>query len=165
MMDEETSNLVDSILCGIDDESLLDRQIAGPSPLTEVVLAYRALSVPRLDLRNLDARSTGRDLKDAIKSLDPEQQVAILARYSKATKDLTTPNEYDPKVLKEKTKSLQRQIYWLGGAFVFFLFAVMIGLVLATAVHMGVLSSGQALSGMLDTAKQIVELWLDLKTG
>lgn len=159
------SGLLEALLAGISDTRVLGEHDAGPSPLDELIKAYQREAQNDDRLPAITPESTGRDLKDAVEQLKPELQVQLLARYNHATKNLSTPTEYDPKVLKEQTKALRNQIWWLAGCLVFFMISVLIGVTVATAVHMNVISEGAALKNLLETAKEIILLFLDLETG
>jgi hypothetical protein len=161
MSESDKNTIVEAILAGIDDERRLDDHPAGPSPLHDLVVAYQTLADQDDHLPAITDQSSGRELKNAIGLLAPDRQLVVLARYNHATKDLSTPTEYDPKVLKEETRSLQTQVYILGGALLFCMLSVLVGAVIATAVHMQVITAGAAIRNLMDGAKEIVVLFLD----
>jgi hypothetical protein len=165
MSQGENTNLLEAILAGISDTRALGDHTSGPSPLEELIKSYQKAAKNDDRLPAITGESNGRDLKDALSHLTPEVQCAILARYNHATKNLSTPTEYDPKVIQEQTKGLRTQVYWLGGLLVMFMVAVLIGAVIATAVHMRVITEDIAITNLIETAKELVELFLDLKTG
>lgn len=158
------SDLLETVLAGISDTLAVSEHAAGPSPFNELVRDY-AKQCERDDrLPKISGASTGRELKDAIALLDPVLQLALLNHYAHATKDLDSPSEYDPSVLNTQTKALRTQVYWIGGTLLFFMLAVLVGATVATAVHMNVISEGEAVKNLLETAKSIVEVFLDLKS-
>lgn len=165
MSHTERCGLLEAILAGISDTRALGDHDGGPSPLDELVKGYQREAKNDDRLPAITRESTGRELKDAIELVRPEVQVALLQAYNYATKNLSTPTEYDPKVLKEQTKSLRNQIWWLAGVLLFFMVSVLVGTTVATAVHMNVISEGAALKNLLETAKEIVMLLLDLEGG
>lgn len=165
MSHTERTGLLEAILAGISDTRVLSDHDSGPSPLDELVKGYRREAKHDDRLPVITRESTGRELKDAIQELSPELQVSLLQSYNHATKNLSTPTEYDPKVLKEQTKSLRNQIWWLAGVVLFFMISVLVGATVATAVHMNVISEGAALKNLLETAKEIAMLFLDLEGG
>lgn len=158
-------DLLEAVLAGISDTLSIGSHPSGPSPFNELVRAYQFQCGRDDRLTKLTNESTGRELKDAIGTLDAVTQLALLNRYAHATKDLESPTEYDPDVLNAQTKSLFTGVYWIGGALLFFMLAVLAGVVIATAVHMNVLTEGEATRNLLETAKDIVETFLDLSTG
>jgi hypothetical protein len=161
----ENKNLLEAILAGLSDTRMLGDHTGGPSPLDELIKGYHRAAKNDDRLPAISGDSTGRELKDALSLLAPEMQVELLARYNHATKNLLTPTEYDPKVISAETKGLRSQIYWLGGILLFFMLSVLIGVVLTTAVHMQVISEGSALHNLIGSAKEIIELFLDIETG
>jgi hypothetical protein len=165
MSHTERCGLLEAILAGISDTRTLGDHDGGPSPLDELVKGYRREAKIDDRLPAITSESTGRELKDAVGLLRPEVQVALLQDYNHATKNLSTPTEYDPKVLKEQTKSLRNQVWWLAGALLFFMVAVLVGATIATAVHMNVVSEGEVLKNLLETAKEIIMLFLDMEGG
>lgn len=158
-------DLLETVLAGISDTLAVSAHPAGPSPFNELVRHYQHQSERDDRLVKITGVSTGRELKDAIGQLDPGLQLIVLNHYAHATKDLDSPSEYDPSVLNTQTKNLRTQVYWIGGTLLFFMLAVLVGATAATAVHMNVISEGDALKNLLATAKDLVELFLDLKTG
>jgi hypothetical protein len=165
MSHSEEASLLEAILAGISDTRALGDHDSGPSPLDELVRAYQQEQKHDDRLPAITSDSTGRELKDAIAQLPPETQVALLARYSHATKNLSTPTEYDPKVLEKETKDLRKQVWILGGVLLFFMLSVFTGVVITTAVHLKVISAGAVLDNLLETAKDCVELFFDVKAG
>lgn len=165
MSQGENKNLLEVILAGISDTRALGDHDSGPSPLEELIKGYQSAAKHDDRLPVINDESTGREIKDGIASLSPELQVELLARYSHATKNLSTPTEYDPKVIKEQTKSLTTQVYWLAGFLLFFMLAVLVGAVIATAVHMRVIGEDTAVRNLIETAKDVVELFLNIETG
>jgi hypothetical protein len=78
-----------------------------------------------------------------------------------AEKDQDPIAEHDTKELTRETRSLQTQVYILAGVLLAFMVAVLLGAVLTTAVHMGVITAGACLHNLMDTAKEIVTLFLE----
>lgn len=159
------TNLLEAILAGISDTRMLGDHTGGPSPLDELIKAYHRASKNDDRLPVISGDSTGRELKDAISHLTPEVQVELLARYNHATKNLSTPTEYDPKVIKAETQTLSKQIYWLAGGLIFFMTSVLIGAAIATAVHMNIISEDSVVHNLIESAKDMVELFFDIKGG
>jgi hypothetical protein len=155
-------DLLEAVLAGISDTLSIGSHSSGPSPFNELVREYQFQCGRDDRLPKLTNESTGRDLKEAIGRLDAVTQLALLSRYAHATKDLESPTEYDPDVLNAQTKSLFKGVYWIGGAILFFMLAVLVGVVIVTAVHMNVISEGEAVHNLIETAKDCVELFLDL---
>lgn len=165
MSRQKHGDLLEAVLAGISDTLSVGSHPVGPSPFNELVRGYQFQCGRDDRLPKLINESTGRELKDAIGKLDTVTQLALLNRYAHATKDLESPTEYDPDVLEAQTKSLFTGVYWIGGGLLFFMLAVLIGVVIATAVHMNALTEGEATRNLLETAKDIVETFLDLSTG
>jgi hypothetical protein len=78
-----------------------------------------------------------------------------------AEKDSDKSAVHDTKELTQETRSLQTQVYILAGILLAFMVAVLLGAVLTTAVHMGVITAGACLHNLMDTAKEIVTLFLE----
>lgn len=165
MSQVERCGLLEALLAGISDTRVLGDHDSGPSPLDELIMAYQKAAKIDDRLPAITRESTGRELKDAVSLLEPEPQVILLASYNHATKNLSTPTEYDPKVLKEQTKDLRNQMWWLAGVLTFFMVSVLVGATVATAVHMNVISEGAAVRNLLETAKELAMLLLDVETG
>jgi hypothetical protein len=157
-------DLLETVLAGISDTLAVDSHPAGPSPFNELVRGYRFQCGRDDRLPVITNESTGRELKDAIGKLEPTIQLALLNQYAHATKDLDSPSEYDPDVLKAQSKGLVTGVYWMMGVSFAFMLAVLIGAVIATAVHMNVISEGDAIHNLLELAKDCVEVFLDTRT-
>ncbi len=158
-------DLLEAVLAGISDTTTVASHPAGPSPFTELVRDY-AYQCGRDDrLPKVTGESMGRELKDGIGLLETNIQLALLNRYAHATKDLDSPSEYDPVVLDAQSKGLRTLVYWIGGGLLVFMLAVLVGVVIATAVHMNVITEGDALRNLMETSKDLVELFLDVSTG
>jgi hypothetical protein len=84
-----------------------------------------------------------------------------MSEHLDADKDPSPPSELDAKELTRETRSLQTQVYVLAGILLAFMLAVLLGAVLTTAVHMGVITAGACLHDLLDMAKEIVTLFLE----
>lgn len=158
-------DLLETVLVGISDTLTLGSHTTGPSPFNELVRAYQFQCERDDRLPKLTNDSTGRELKDAVAKLDAVTQLALLNRYAHATKDLDSPTEYDPDVLKMQSKSLVTGVYWILGVILFFMLAVLVGAVIATAVHMNVITEDEAIHNLLETAKDCVEAFVDLSAG
>jgi hypothetical protein len=159
------SDLLETVLAGISDTLTVGSHPAGPSPFNELVRDYTYQCGRDDRLPKITNDSTGRELKDALARLDPVIQLSILNSYAHATKDLDSPSEYDPTVLNAQSKSLRSLVYWIGGALLFFMLAVLFGTIIATAIHMNVITEGDVLRNLMETAKDCVELFLDVSTG
>lgn len=157
-------DLLETVLAGISDTLTVGSHPVGPSPFNELVRAYQYRCGRDDRLPKITSESTGRDLKDAIGQLDAVLQLALLNHYAHATKDLDSPSEYDPEVLDTQGKSLRAAVFWIGGTLLFFMLAVLVGVVIVTAVHLNVISEGEAVHSLLETAKELVELFLDVHT-
>jgi hypothetical protein len=158
-------DLLEAVLAGISDTLTMGAHPAGPSPFNELLKAYQFQCGRDDRLPKVNNDSTGRELKDAIALLDPVMQVSLLNRYAHATKDLDSPTEYDPDVLKTQSKSLVTGVYWLVGFVLFFMLAVLVGVIIVTAVHMNVITEGEAIHNLLETAKDCVEAFINIETG
>jgi hypothetical protein len=164
MTPPQHGDLLETVLAGISDTLTVSEHTAGPSPFNELVRHYQYQTERDDRLPKITGASTGRELKDAIGSMEPNLQLIVLSHYNHAVKDLDSPSEYDPSVLNTQTKALRTQVYWIGGTLLFFMLAVLVGATVATAVHMNVISEGEAVKNLLETAKSLVEVFLDLKS-
>lgn len=149
--------LVEQILKGIGDKRLLSDHKPGPSPLDDLIQGYSKKAAHNDDLPNLAEEATGRDLKNAIKLMDPEDQVTLLYKYSQATGSLMDPSVYSehPKDAEER-----RLRHWFIKAG-FYLAAVLLLMVTGAVVVLGSLRgemSNPLASGILSTALEILKL-------
>jgi hypothetical protein len=85
---------IEDILRGISDTRLLSARRAGRSPLGDLIASYSALAEKDPSLPRLHAKSTGRDLKDALFELSSEDQIDLLYTYRQSIRSEDDPWHY-----------------------------------------------------------------------
>lgn len=154
------ASLVHAILKGIADHRPIDNHISIPSPLRDLIEQYNKVAINNDNLPNILASSTGADLKKAVGMMDPEIQVAILHKYSVATKTLDTPTVYaeDPVRVDERRFRLYVAKLLITGVIVLAL--IVIGAVIALSVKSGAIANEGLISTIMTTATEIIKVIL-----
>jgi hypothetical protein len=150
--------LVRAILKGIADDRALDGHLLVASPLRDLVEQYNKIALHNDHLPKIIALSTGLQLKEAIHQLDPEEQVALLHKYSVATKSLDTPDEYSDESLKTDIKQFRLFAAKALLVLIILITFIMIGATIAIAVKGGTLPNDGVLKTIVSTAGEIIKV-------
>ncbi|BDD79593.1 hypothetical protein [Burkholderia phage FLC9] len=160
--------LVQRVLKGISDTRAVSDHKPGRLPLDDLVDEYNEKSARVAELPTIEPTSTGKELKDAIDMMDPEDQVWLLYRYLQRCDDLPKDRETakEVKELKEEeseieTRDLQRLKIWLiKGSFIIAAAVVLIvvGATAMVAWREGHATDNPAMSVLWHTAKEILSV-------
>jgi hypothetical protein len=90
--------LVQRVLKGISDTRAVSDHKPGRLPLDDLVDEYNEKSAHVAELPTIEPTSTGKELKESIEKMDPEDQVWLLYRYLQRCDDL--PKDHAPKEVK-----------------------------------------------------------------
>ena len=179
--------IVQAILQGVSDGGLLEEHTFLPHPLRELIKQYNKIALNDDRLPAVTDRTTGVEFKEAIASLEPEQQIKLLYHYvvnvelsnagitmtpvepapapvvAVTTTSVAEPDK-SPKLLRELTQEDRKQLR-LFTAKVFVLMAVAgvvampLGGVLFMAINQGALSSTSPVwSNFFSTVVEIFRL-------
>lgn len=149
--------LVQQILKGIDDDRALDGHVATASPLRDLVEQYNKFAFHNDHLPKINALSTGSQLKIAVSKADPEFQVALLHKYSVATRTLDTPNEYSEDPAKAEIRKMRMFLFQACVVLLAVITCVMIGITITVAAKNGEVPDGGVLSTLVSTAGEILK--------
>lgn len=107
--------LVQAILSGVSNESLIDSHVVIPTPLRDLLRNYNKIAMNDARLPVVTEQTTGAELKKAIAMLEPADQVALLHTYSQATRKFDEPvTSEDHSVTEErKLRAVMRKIIFL----------------------------------------------------
>lgn len=83
--------LVTAILRGIDDDERLGSILDTAPPLRNLIQAYNKQALAGKNMSVVTTNSTGKDLKDAIEKMDPQEQMLLLKIFSSGVEDLDNP--------------------------------------------------------------------------
>jgi hypothetical protein len=157
--------LVQRVLKGISDTRAVSDHKPGRLPLDDLVDEYNEKSARVAELPTIEPSSTGKQLKDAIDMMDPEDQVWLLYRYLQRCDDLPKDRPaQEVKELKEEeseieSRDFQRLKIWLIKAAFLVSAAVVLIVVGATAMvawREGHATDNPAMSVLWHTAKEIL---------
>lgn len=150
--------LVERVLKGISDTRAVTDHKPGHTAVDTLVEAYNKKVAHVDELPNMLPTSTGRELKDAIGLMDPEDQVQLLYLYLQATGELPDPNGNED---TEDQEENHLKVWLIKG--LFFLtctvILIVIGAVAVTAVREGHATNNPALVALFHTAKEILDVW------
>lgn len=152
--------LVHSILKGIADDRALDGHFHAASPLRDFVEHYNKIALHDDNLPKITALSTGLQLKEAVSLLDAEEQVALLHKYSKATKTLDTPDEYREDPAKVEMRKMRMFMFKMCVWFLALLSVIMIGLTVFFAFKHGNMTNEGVFSTLIKTIGEILKVIL-----
>lgn len=152
--------LVHAILKGIADTRTIDAHISIPSPLRDLIEQYNKIARNDDRLPAILASSTGKELKDAVNLMDPEIQVAMLHKYSIATKTLDTPTVYAEDPIKSDERRFRLYVAKVLVTGLIVLMLVVIGAVIALSVKSGALANEGLISTIMTTATEIIKVMI-----
>lgn len=83
--------LVSKVLRGIPDNCKMSSFINMPSPISELISEYNRFSFTKDIGHVITGETTGLELKENIRKLDPEDQILLLDKYQKAIVNYDDP--------------------------------------------------------------------------
>jgi hypothetical protein len=155
--------LVQSILKGLRDERALAAHVAVASPTRDLVEQYNKIALYDDNLPKITALSTGRQLKEGIEMLDPQDQVTLLHKYSMAIKSLDTPDEYSDTMNASEKRQMRLFAFRACVIVLAMITLIMVGVTLTVAVKSNSLPNDSALKGIVSTIGEIVKFILSTK--
>jgi len=153
-------NLAHAILKGIANERSLDGHFHVASPLRDLVEQYNKLAMHDDSAVKITALSTGSQLKAAITAMDPEVQVTLLHKYSKATRNLDTPSEYREDPAKQELRQMRMFMFKACVFVIGVLFCVTVGVSMSVAAKTGTIPNQNVFSTLISTAGEILKVIL-----
>lgn len=150
--------LVKAILKGISDDRIIGNHIAIASPMRDLIEQYNKLAFNNDALPPVLSTSTGEQLKQAVAMLDPEIQVALLHKYSVATKTLDTPTLYAEDPIKADERKFRIYVAKLFVTMIAIMMFVLMGVVIALSVKDGKLANEGVIQTLMETAGEIIKL-------
>lgn len=154
--------LVHAILKGVSDSRPV-ADLSTASPLRDLVERYNRYANHDDNLPRVLSLTTGGELKTAIGMMDPEIQVALLHKYSEATKTLDEPTVYAEDPVKADERKFRLYVARLMITSFVVLMLIVIGAVIALSVKSGELANEGLISTIMETAAEIVKLILSAK--
>ena len=152
------SELSTEVMAVIPDHIKLKDCLFGPSPLLELIKGYNGFVLKHSSLKEIDPETaTGKDLKDGIMRLDPDERLFLLSKYTRDYWSLCDPWIYESP--KERDERALR--HWVISFLVASIFCVITGIfgtVIAVGFFSGAWSNNAFDSSMMETAYGIVEI-------
>lgn len=147
--------LVERVLKGISDTRAVTDHKPGHTAVDSLVEAYNKKVAHVDELPNMLPESTGRELKDAIAMMDPEDQVQLLYLYLQACGDLPDPNG---NVDTEDGEDHKLKLFVVKGLFCVAAAVILIvtGATAMVAVRDGHATNNPALVALWHTAKEVL---------
>lgn len=150
--------LVRSILKGLADDRALDGHVATASPVRDLVEQYNKIAIHDDNLPKITALSTGLQLKDSIGLLEPEDQVALLHKYTVAIKSPEKPDEYKEDASKADVRKMRMFVFKACVVLLAIFVCVMLGVTATVAVKSGTMpNDGGVLKTIVMTTGDILK--------
>lgn len=152
---------VDDMLQGLDDARVLSAMRAGPSPIQDLLNAYKQLASTNADLPQYADDWTGRDLKDALLKLPAEQQLELILTYEKSAQkagNVCQPFQYSEPPSVTDERRLKHWLIKLGAATFVFLVVLLVGVMIPVAVMTNRLEAGPVVTQLLNITFEIAKL-------
>lgn len=152
---------VDDMLQGLDDARALTAMRDGPSPIKDLLTAYKELATSNPNLPQYEEGWTGRELKDALKKLPTEQQLELMLTYEKSarkTGDVCQPFQYQEPPAVTEERRLRHWLIKLGASTGAGLLIFIIGVMIPVAIMTGKLEAGPVVNQILSLAFDISKL-------
>ncbi len=146
--------LATKVLKRISDTATIAEIVTASHPAAALVQAYREVAENEDDAPALSDEDSGLQLKQYIEALDSGYQVDLLAVYR---------NRMRPKQIMDDPEEVEKRklkTFMIKGGFIFFcsLILVVTGSVLTLGYKQGVMPDSSFLSGLIDTASEILKL-------
>jgi hypothetical protein len=148
--------LVERVLKRISDTRSVTDHKPGQLPVDALVEAYNQKAIHVDELPNIKPESTGRELKDAIELMEPEDQVEMLHVYLLHSGEVSEPKA---PVESEEVEKRHLNIWFAKGLFLLVCAVVLLicGAMIVLAVREGH-ANNAAFAGLLETAKEILDI-------
>lgn len=148
--------LVERVLKKISDTRSVSDHKPGWLPIDALVEAYNEKAARVAELPNIEPDSTGRQLKDAIELMEPEDQVIMLNLYLVQCGEVPDPVDGDG---SEVWEYRHLRIWLIKGLFILTVAVVLLicGAMIVLAVREGH-ADNAAFDGLLHTAKEILSI-------
>ena len=151
--------LVERVLKGISDSRAVSDHKPGKLPVDYLFEEYNEKAIHVAELPNLVPESTGRELKDAIALMDPEDQVRLLYMYLQRSGDLPdkiTPSEQETEEREER----HLKAWFIKGLFLLSSAVILIvtGATAMVAWREGHATDNPAMVALWHTAKEVLTI-------
>lgn len=145
--------LATKVLKSISDTATIAEIIAQSHPAADLVKAYRDVAENEDEAPALPDDATGAQLKEYIEKLDSGYQVDLLAVYR---------NRIRPKQVMEDPEVVEKRklkMFMMKGGFIFVcgLILIVTGSVLTLGYKQGVMPDSSVITGLIDTAGEILK--------
>lgn len=162
--------LVRAILKGIADDRTIDsHRLINSAPLKEFIEQYNRIAAHNDNLPVVTSLTTGEQLKAAVEKMDPDDQVALLYKYSVATQtaeSLPTPAPVtvaEDEQIKADARNVRVFMVKAMITMVAVFACIIVGATVAISVKSGVLTDTGVINTIMNTAGQIIRLIISLK--
>ena len=147
--------LVERVLKGVSDTRAVSDHKPGHLPIDDLVDEYMKIARHVDAYPNIEPESTGRQLKDGIELLDPEDQVRLLYNYLQRCGDLPDPNG---NVDTEDREERKLKFFVIAALTIVASAVILIvtGATAVVAVREGHASNNPALIALWHTAKEVL---------
>lgn len=149
--------MLEDILRGIPDDRRLAEHRDKPSPINDLLKGYNEKAERKdNELTPLEHTATGRDLKDAIGSLSPADQLLLLSKFSNSAASLDAPWDYETAAQRDERR-LKHWVIKAGVVAGLFMIVCFTGAGLVLGFQSGYLT-GPVFKYFIDTAVSILKI-------